>query len=122
MRMPKLPYSRLMIELIHEIRHHMPRELRPGVRFSNPDILENLADFYSQTDNRYVKLMIEKVLADAGEQWSKLIFDDEKRFQPVKLKKVKSGQSTTHTVDIASPANVVNIHQKRSYNFKQTAI
>jgi hypothetical protein len=73
----KFPYTKNMIELIHAIRPKMPKELRAGVRFSNPDILINMAKFYHQTRDITAKLMIEELLTEVGEEtgkdWLKLL-------------------------------------------------
>jgi hypothetical protein len=73
MRMPTIPYSRIMIEMINTIRNRMPSEFKPGVRFSNPDIFKNMLDFYHVTDDLTTKTLIESLLAEAGDNWLDLL-------------------------------------------------
>ena len=109
MRVPKLPYSRVMIELIHEIRHRMPLELRPGVRFSNPEILGNMAKFYHSTDDDVAQLMIEKLLIEAGGDWPKLLISTDKKkgvsSEEPRLIRIYRGQVSI--VDATSHINIV---------------
>ena len=35
-----------MIELVYEIRRRVPSELKPGVKLANPELFDELRDFY----------------------------------------------------------------------------
>lgn len=69
MSTPKIPYSKSMIDLIHKIRGRMPPDLKPGVRFSNPEILKNMSEFYFFTTDKVTKELIAELLKEAGGPW-----------------------------------------------------
>jgi molybdopterin converting factor small subunit len=104
MTSPKLPYTKNMIELIHAIRQKMPAELRSGVRFSNPDILINMANFYHATGDITARLMIEELLTEVGEEWLQL------------LEKKDGQQQGKWTGERQSYRQLINVNQHKNNN------
>ncbi|MGH1487099.1 MAG: hypothetical protein ACRBCI_12870 [Cellvibrionaceae bacterium] len=103
MRMPKIPYSRSMIEKINAIRNRMSPELKSGVRFSNPDIFKNMSAFYHSTEDKVSQRLIEALLIEAGGRWIDLLKTEEQKTRQV----IKVYRGNVTLVDARSHVGII---------------
>jgi hypothetical protein len=82
-----------MIELVYEIRRRVPADLKPGIKLANPDMLEELADFYHTSKDVITKTLVKELFNLAGEPWINLTAE-RKLDVPKQVAKVYRGQTT----------------------------
>ena len=63
-------YTKPMIELVYEIRRLVPSEMKPGVKLANPDLFDELIEFYHTNAQTVAKALIKELLSLAGESWA----------------------------------------------------
>ncbi len=91
-----MQYTKPMIDLVYEIRRRVDSDLKPSVKMANPDMLQELADFYFRTKDTIAKTLIKELLHLAGPQWHQLvepINTEEHHEIPKQVVKVYRGQT-----------------------------
>src|SRR5690606_18353291 len=98
-------YSKPMIDLVYEIRRRVDGELKPGIKLANPDMLQELAEFYHRCKDTVTRLLIKELLTPAGETWLAQIDNSIKNAPPSKqLSKVYRGHVSLSDSPTASTA------------------
>ena len=91
-----MQYTKPMIDLVYEIRRRVDSDLKPSVKMANPDMLQELADFYFRTKDTIAKTLIKELLHLAGPLWHQLvepINTEEHHEIPKQVVKVYRGQT-----------------------------
>lgn len=65
-----MQYSRPMIELVYEIRRRVNADLKPGIKLANPDMFQELSDYYQSSKNTIARTLIKELFSMAGEPWA----------------------------------------------------
>lgn len=90
-----MQYTRPMIDLVYEIRRRVDSELKPSVKLANPEMFQELADYYQRSRDTITKTLIKELLSQAGDDWLALL-DPPKAAAaqlPKQLVKVYRGQT-----------------------------
>lgn len=90
-----MQYTRPMIDLVYEIRRRVDSELKPSVKLANPEMFQELADYYQRSRDTITKTLIKELLSQAGDDWLALL-DPPKAATPQlpkQLVKVYRGQT-----------------------------
>ncbi|UTF59360.1 hypothetical protein [Gilvimarinus sp. DA14] len=64
-----MQYSKPMIDLILELRRRVPSQLKPGIKLANPEVLQELADFYPHCKETVTRALIKELFQMAGDDW-----------------------------------------------------
>ena len=62
--------DRQMVSLFFEIKRNMPYEQRDGMKIASHDIGERLVGIYQESDDRTIRVLIEKFMLRAGPEWA----------------------------------------------------
>lgn len=90
-----MQYTRPMIDLVYEIRRRVDSALKPSVKLANPEMFQELADYYQHSRDTITKTLIKELLSQAGDDWLALL-DPPKAIAahlPKQLVKVYRGQT-----------------------------
>lgn len=68
-----MQYSKPMIDLVYEIRRRVDPATKPGVKMANPEMLQELADYYQRSKDVVTKALIKELLFLAGDEWIEII-------------------------------------------------
>jgi hypothetical protein len=68
-----MKYCQIMTDLVFDIRAHLSPADKQTIKKSNPELLEELAEIYSTTDNTLLRSLIEDLMALAGTTWLALL-------------------------------------------------
>ncbi len=63
------PYNKAMIELVYEIRRRIDSELKPDIKFANPNLLRDLSNYYQLCQDTILKALIKELMMYAGKAW-----------------------------------------------------
>lgn len=85
-------YDRAMIDLVREIRRRVSSEAKPGIKLANPEILNELAKIYFETQDPILEALIKELFARAGDPWPALL--EQPGDGPQYQTKVYRGQAT----------------------------
>ena len=108
-----MQYSKPMIELVYEIRRRVNADLKPSIKLSNPELLNELTDIYHSIDCAVSKALIKELFALAGDPWVELLENNEKNTtrQAAKVYRgqmslEESGGSTAEDDDKKKPVRI----------------
>ncbi len=95
-----------MIELIYEIRRRVESELKPSIKFANPNLLNELIFYYRTCEDAILKALIKELMVYAGEQWQQRLQEEHFRTDQPKttLKSYRGSVSIEETYPEAPPA------------------
>lgn len=62
-----MQFTKPMIELVYEIRRRVDTDLKPAVKLANPDMLQELAQFYNTCKDVVTKALIKELFYLAGD-------------------------------------------------------
>lgn len=108
-----MQYTKPMIDLVYEIRRRVDSNMKPSVKMANPEMLQELADYYQRTKDTITKTLIKELLFMAGDQWQQLLEPaktdvDKTPDIPKQVVKVYRGQTTLvdapHTAEASTAA------------------
>jgi hypothetical protein len=91
-----MQYSKPMIDLVYEIRRRVDPATKPGVKLANPDMPQELADYYLRSKDVVTKALIKELFFLAGDEWIELI---EGKAQPLPKQAVKVYRGQVSLVD-----------------------
>ena len=87
-----MQYTRPMIELVFEIRHRVPTDLKPGIKLANPELLDELVDYHGKSRDVICNTLIKELLHLAGPPWDDWLAAEERAKAPRQVTKVYRGQ------------------------------
>lgn len=87
-----MQYTRPMIELVFEIRHRVPTDLKPSIKLANPELLEELVDYHGKSRDVVCNTLIKELLQLAGPPWDGWLAAEERARAPRQVTKVYRGQ------------------------------
>lgn len=87
-----MQYSRPMIELVYEIRRRVSADLKPGIKLANPDMFQELADYYHSSKDTISKTLIKELFSLAGEPWASSLDKAAESIAPRQVTKAYRGQ------------------------------
>ncbi len=64
-----MQYSKPMIDLVMEVRRRVPSAMKPGIKLANPDVLNELADYYPNSKDTVTRALIKELMQLAGDPW-----------------------------------------------------
>lgn len=64
-----MQYSKVMIDLVFQIRKSAPTSLKSRIKLTNPQLPATLTDIYGVVDDQALKILIYEFLDHAGSQW-----------------------------------------------------
>lgn len=98
-----MQYSRPMIELVYEIRRRVSADLKPGIKLANPDMFQELSNYYQSSKDSIARTLIKELFSMAGEPWASLL---NKPNEPVAPRQViKSYRGQVSMVEAKKPAS-----------------
>lgn len=87
-----MQYSRPMIELVYEIRRRVNADLKPGIKLANPDMFQELSDYYQSSKDTISKTLIKELFSMAGEPWASNLNKTKEAVAPRQVIKAYRGQ------------------------------
>ncbi len=70
-------YSKAMIELVYEIRRRVESELKPSIKFANPNLLTELLIYYRSCSDAILCALIKELMVHAGSEWENRLKNQE---------------------------------------------
>ncbi len=64
-----MQFTKPMIELVFELRRLVPSELKPAIKLANPDLFDELYDYYQSQATSVTKALIKELFHLAGDPW-----------------------------------------------------
>lgn len=62
-------YSRVMVDLVFEIRRRVPSDFKPSVKLANPELLIELIEHVRSNRDIILHALVRELLAQAGDEW-----------------------------------------------------
>ncbi len=87
-----MQYSKPMIDLVYEIRRRVDAAMKPGVKLANPEMLNELLDYYRDCKDVITKALIKELFFLAGENWLERLEAPPVSESPRQIVKVYRGQ------------------------------
>lgn len=87
-----MQYTRPMIELIYEIRRRVRVDLKPSIKMANPELMQELVDYYPTTTDTVARTLIRELLSLSGEPWSQSLEASTKSGYKRQVNKLYRGQ------------------------------
>ncbi len=81
-----------MIELVYEIRRTCPSDLKPSVKLANPELFDELRNYYFDSATAVNKALIKELFNLAGGEWAERL-DNPTKNHPRQQVKVYRGQT-----------------------------
>lgn len=100
-----MQYSKPMIDLVYEIRRRVDAEMKPGVKLANPDMLQELADFYQHSKDVVTKALIKELFFLAGDEWMARV---ESPVAPIPKQSVKVYRGQVSLVESPPPPKALD--------------
>lgn len=66
-----MQYSKPMIDLVMEVRRRVPSAMKPGIKLANPEVLDELANYYPNSKDTVTRALIKELMQLAGEPWQR---------------------------------------------------
>jgi len=89
-----MQYTRPMIELVFEIRHRVPTDLKPSIKLANPELLDELVEYHGKSRDVICNTLIKELLQLAGPPWDGWLAAEERAKAPRQVTKVYRGQGS----------------------------
>lgn len=86
-------YSKPMIDLVMEVRRRAPSPMKPGIKLANPEVLNELADYYPHCKDTITRTLIKELMQLAGDRWQQRLSTAETPKPKTQLK-VYRGQTS----------------------------
>lgn len=87
-----MQYTRTMIELVFEIRHRVPADLKPSIKLANPELLDELVHYHGTSQDVICNALIKELLHLTGPPWDGWLEAEERVKTPRQVTKVYRGQ------------------------------
>jgi len=81
-----MQYSKPMIELVYEIRRRVTSDLKPSVKLANPELFDELRNYYFGKADSITKALIKELFSLAGPEWAEALRPPT---QPIPKQRVK---------------------------------
>ncbi len=62
-------FSKEMIDIMTMLRHRLQREFDTAIKLADPQIMEKIAAYHAETQNRLTRQLIEELMALGGREW-----------------------------------------------------
>lgn len=118
-----MQYSKPMIDLVYEIRRRVDAAMKPGVKLANPEMLDELQQYYQGCKDVITKALIKELFSLAGDGWPQRLEappppPPETPQQPHQIVKVYRGQVSLETVapDTSASAKPQRIYRGQIIN------
>lgn len=94
-----MQYSKPMIDLVMEVRRRVPSAMKPGIKLANPEVLNELADYYPNSRDTVTRALIKELMQLAGEPWERRLQAPESPGPRGQLKVYRGHASLTEKPD-----------------------
>ncbi|MEM7358520.1 MAG: hypothetical protein AAF431_05465 [Pseudomonadota bacterium] len=82
--------DRYMVNLFFEIRRNLPLAQQSHLRIAAVDLGEKMIALYQQTEDENIRVLVERFLERAGEDWLSRALKPAQRYRGAKVDKAKS--------------------------------
>ncbi len=62
-------FDKAMIDLVKEVRRRAPSDLKPAVKLANPELFNELLNYYHTNKDTVTNALIKALFEHAGEPW-----------------------------------------------------
>lgn len=97
-----MTFTKPMIELVYEIRRTCPSELKPAVKLANPELFDELSEYYHGNASAVSKALIKELFLLSGTEWADRLLTKPTEANPKQQVKVYRG--LTIFEDIKEPS------------------
>lgn len=82
--------DRYMVNLFFEIRRNLPTEQQRTLRIAAVDLGESMIALYQQTDDENIRVLVERFLERAGEDWLSRALKPARRYRGADISQPRS--------------------------------
>ena len=107
-------FTKPIIDLIKEIRRHVPAEMKPGIKLANPEVLDEIIILYHESNDTILRALVKELCFLAGSEWSDRLIVPQKEEQRY-VTKVYRGQTELVPVQSESTEEISSSKPVRVY-------
>ena len=89
--------DRYMVNLFFEIRRNLPLEQQTHLRIAAVDLGETMITLFQQTDDENIRVLVERFLERAGEDWLSRAIKPAPRYRGVTVESAETGSQSNNT-------------------------